>query len=504
MNNPSAFHECVEVEYLPTIKRIDKEWTRKIFDDAHADKEVRVKRTVVPKEQVALLVDNFNPKNFMNEKKIKCRTFVDLFAAGSEINLNLKPVLESRFGKADFKFISVDSDTKAKNVKGWVPMNIFRVQDNWKVLGQNVICAPPTSGMSDAAMMYFAEHCKDFCAFLVPDMWLADRAYPLRRMWWAKKQDEKLIYELEGVRGMRWIVCVKEKRKGQDLFAKTEEMYQKVAKAKFKTTLDATKAFHQIPMTTEADRDKTAFWWGNQLYRYTSMPFGAAGATAAFIRVMDYELRALTHCTVTYVDDIVVYSDTAEQHLKDVEAVLRTLGDAGIRLHSGKSTFGASTVDFLGYRIGHNTIGAQEAKCKAIQELPRPEDKTGLRSILVATARWYGLVGRPGGPNYSEMARPLNDMLKKEVTDIKSAWGKEQDESLQQLKDALCSGRCLRPIDYTKPLILYTDWSKHGIGAVLGQKDEDGTEYICVAIGRSLGKTERQYASFQGEMLAVV
>ena len=221
MNSPSAFHECVEVEYLPAIKPIDKEWTRKIFDDVHADKEVRVKRNVVPKEQLALLVDSFNPKNFMHEKNIKSRTCVDLFAAGSEINLNLKPVLESRFGKAEFKFISVDSDTKAKNVKGWVPMNIFRVHDNWKVLGQNVICAPPTCGMSDAAIMFFAERCKDFCAVLVPENWLADRAYPLRRMWWAKKQEEKLLYELEGVQGMRWIVYVKEKRKGKDLFAKT-------------------------------------------------------------------------------------------------------------------------------------------------------------------------------------------------------------------------------------------------------------------------------------------
>ncbi|KAK3240018.1 hypothetical protein CYMTET_50097 [Cymbomonas tetramitiformis] len=222
-----------------------------------------------------------------------------------------------------------------------------------------------------------------------------------------------------------------------------EELYQKVAKAKFKTTLDATKAFHQIPMATEEDRSKTAFWWKNQLYQYTSMPFG-------------------------------------------------------------KSTFGAATVDFLGYRIGHNSIGAQEAKCKAIQELPSPQDKTGLRSILGMMNYYKGLVGEPGGPNYSEMARPLNDLLKKEVTDIKAAWGKEQDQALQELKDALCSGRCLRPIDYDRPLILYTNWSTYGIGAVLGQKDDDGKEYICMAISRSLSKTERQYASFKGEMLAVV
>ncbi|KAK3239672.1 hypothetical protein CYMTET_50418 [Cymbomonas tetramitiformis] len=250
-----------------------------------------------------------------------------------------------------------------------------------------------------------------------------------------------------------------------------EELYQKVAKARFKTTLDATKASHQIPMATEEDRSKTAFWWKNQLYQYTSMPFGAAGATSAFVRIMDYELRHLQHCTVAYVDDVVVYTDsTPEQHLKDVEEVLRTLGDAGIMLHAGKSTFAAATVDFLGYRIGHNSIGAQEAKCKAIQDLPRPQDKTGLRSILGMMNYYKGL-----------------------------------DQALQDLKDSLCAGRCLRPIDYDRPLILlYTDWSTYGIGAVLGQKEDDGKEYICMAISRSLSKTERQYTSFKGEMLAVV
>ncbi|KAK3262534.1 hypothetical protein CYMTET_28613 [Cymbomonas tetramitiformis] len=65
-----------------------------------------------------------------------------------------------------------------------------------------------------------------------------------------------------------------------------------------------------------------------------------------------------------------------------MEAVLRTLGDAGIRLHSGKSTFGSSTVDFLGFQIEHNSIGVEEVTCKAIQELPKPEDKTGLEMLL--------------------------------------------------------------------------------------------------------------------------
>eukprot|EP00854_Cymbomonas_tetramitiformis_P034190 gene34190-biopygen18940 len=219
-----------------------------------------------------------------------------------------------------------------------------------------------------------------------------------------------------------------------------ELIYQKMAKAKFKTTLDATKAFHQIPMATEEDRDKTAFWWTNQLYRYTSMPFGAAGATAAFVSE-----------------------------------------DNGLRAAPPTALYGG-----------------------AIQDLPKPQDKTGLRSILGMMKYYKGLVGEPGGPNYSEMARPFNDLLKKEIADIKGAWGKEQGQALQDLKDALCAGRCLRPIDYDRPFILHTDWSTYGIGAVLGQRDDRGEEYICMSISRSLSKTERQYASFKGEMPAVV
>ncbi|KAK3237551.1 hypothetical protein CYMTET_52385 [Cymbomonas tetramitiformis] len=112
------------------------------------------------------------------------------------------------------------------------------------------------------------------------------------------------------------------------------------------------------------------------------------------------------------------------------------------------------------------------AEGRLSQELPKPEDKTGVRSILGFMNYYKGLVGEPMGPNYSEMARPLNDLLKKEVLNIKEAWGKDQDEALQKLKDALCAGRCLKPIDNSKPIFLYTDWSIHGIGAVLGQKDD--------------------------------
>eukprot|EP00854_Cymbomonas_tetramitiformis_P034276 gene34276-biopygen23631 len=182
-----------------------------------------------------------------------------------------------------------------------------------------------------------------------------------------------------------------------------EDLYQKVAKAKFKTTLDAAKAF-------------------------------------------------------------VIRSPWPRRRI-------------GARRRSGGRTSCTATVDFLGYRIfGHNSIGAQEAKCKAIQDLPRPQDKTGHRSILGMMNYYKGLV------------------------DIKGAWGTEQDHALHDLKDALCFERCLRPIDYDSPLILYTDWSTYGIGAVLDQKDDSLWRRVHMHGNQPISEQDReavQYASFK-------
>jgi hypothetical protein len=104
--------------------------------------------------------------------------------------------------------------------------------------------------------------------------------------------------------------------------------------------------------------------------------------------------------------------------------------------------------------------------------------------------------------DFSAVAAPLNALLKKGVEFV---WGSEQQAALDELKRVLTTeGLALKRVDPDKPLLLYTDWSKHGIGAVLAQLGEDGREHICACVSRSLNKHERSYGSYKGELLACV
>ena len=106
-------------------------------------------------------------------------------------------------------------------------------------------------------------------------------------------------------------------------------------------------------------------------------------------------------------------------------------------------------------------------------------------------------------PNFSAIASVLTALTRK---DAPWTWRPLfEGAAYQRLKDLICEpGRAIRHADPTKPYVLHTDWSKHGIGAVLGQVDEDGNEYIVACVSRSLNKAEREYASYKGEMLGAV
>ena len=105
-------------------------------------------------------------------------------------------------------------------------------------------------------------------------------------------------------------------------------------------------------------------------------------------------------------------------------------------------------------------------------------------------------------PNMSALTGGLTKLLRKDQPWV---WGPEQDAAFAAIKAVFTkSGLVLRPIDYSRPLILHTDFSNKGIGAVLGQLDGDGNEYMCACVSRSLNKHEQNYSSYKGEMLAAV
>jgi hypothetical protein len=284
---------------------------------------------------------------------------------------------------------------------------------------------------------------------------------------------------------------------------RADELFARVVNAKYLTALDLRSGYHQIPMDHDSVA-KTAFWWSTatvspNLLAYQRMPFGLKNAPAKFQRVMDTELArgGCSDFAFAYIDDLIIASDSWEEHIEHVARVLKTLEACNLKIHPQKSVFATNVVEYLGHNVvGQYGLTMNDAKIQAIKALPNPSNVPELRSILGFMAYYRHFI-----PGYSSLTAPLNRLLQKGVP---FNWGPEQRAAYATLKDLMTEpGRVLRAINYDKELILHTDWSCYGIGAVLGQLDEDGNEYLCACVSRSLNKHERNYPSYKGELLAL-
>ena len=274
-----------------------------------------------------------------------------------------------------------------------------------------------------------------------------------------------------------------------------EDIFNQMGGATVFSKLDLRSGYHQMPIRPE-DRCKTAFWGaGRKLWEWLVVPFGLKNAPPYFQRRMDEVLRDLPFCRC-YIDDIVIWSKSLEEHLGHLQQVFQRLREYGLKVHPGKCVFGADSIDFLGHRISANSLQPQQDKIAAVRDLAAPTDLTSLRAALGLFSYYRKFV-----PHFSSIAFPLNTLMKK---DQPWQWGEAQAATFVKLKEALCGTTILRLPDHYKPFILTTDWSQKGMGAILSQVGTDGVEHpICYA-SRSCNPAEQNYSSFDGECLAVV
>ena len=173
------------------------------------------------------------------------------------------------------------------------------------------------------------------------------------------------------------------------------------------------------------------------------------------------------------------------------------LADCNLKIHPDKSVFGTNIIEYLGHNVvGQHGIAMNEAKVEAIKALPIPKCVADLRSILGFLSYYRHFI-----PGFSTLTAPLTALIKKGQAWL---WGPQQDSAYTQLRRLMTEpGRVLKPIDPKRELIVHTDWSTYGIGAVLGQLDDEGHEYLCACASRSLSKHERNYPPYKGELLAL-
>lgn len=277
---------------------------------------------------------------------------------------------------------------------------------------------------------------------------------------------------------------------------RTDELLGRFCGAKWFSSLDATKGFWNIEMEHK-DKEKTAFILPDGLYQWKRMPFGLCNAPATFQRMMNKALGNLVYTKVlVYIDDIIIYSDTFEQHLKDIEEVFRKLKEANIKLSRSKCYFCQDEVEFLGYRVGQMGVKTVQSKIEKIQNYPIPKDVTQLRGFL-------GLAGyyRKFIKKFSEIVKPLSELLQKDKEYI---WGKEQQKAFERIKGKLTSTPVLAHPDFEKPFIITTDASKTALAAVLEQADKHGKEHSIEFIHKTLSKQEQRWHSNDWEIYAIV
>lgn len=199
---------------------------------------------------------------------------------------------------------------------------------------------------------------------------------------------------------------------------------------------------------------------------------------------------------VVYLDDILIFSKTKEEHVQHVPNVLRKLRENKFYANAEKCTFHVLEVEYLGIIASGDGVRVDPVKVKTVQEWPTPRSVKNIQEF-VGFANFY----RRFVDGYSNKAAPMYRLLKK---DTPWRWGPEEEKSFQSLKDALTSSPVLRQPDIDLPFFVECDASDYATGAVLSQKDTEGRLHPVAFLSKSLLPAERNYDIFDKEMLAVV
>lgn len=273
------------------------------------------------------------------------------------------------------------------------------------------------------------------------------------------------------------------------------EILDKMGKCVYFSTLDLASGFYQIPLREE-DRKKTAFSVDNGHYEFTRMPMGLKNAPATFQRVMDHILRNfIGKICVVYLDDILVFSSSLQEHTESLQKILSTLDNFNLKIQIDKSEFLRKDVEYLGHVITAEGVKPNPDKIKAIEQWPLPKNEKDLRGFL-GTLSYYRRFIR----DLAKISKPLSNQLRKGQT---ISHTKSFVEAFECCKKILTSSDVLQYPDFTKPFVLTTDASNFAIGAVLSQGPIGRDKPVAFA-SRTLTKTEENYSTIEKELLAVV
>ncbi len=272
---------------------------------------------------------------------------------------------------------------------------------------------------------------------------------------------------------------------------------EQLRQAKYYTKLDLRNAYNLIRIR-EGDEWKTAFSTTSGHYEYLVMPFGLANSPSVFQAFMNDIFRdMLDRWVIVYIDDILIYSDTQEEHIRHVRSVLKRLLQHQLYVKGEKCEFHRTNTSFLGYIISQDGVSMDDKKVQAVLDWPQPQTVKELQRFL-GFANFYRRFIR----NFSSIASPLTAMTKRNTSRL--VWPPEALQAFKELKARFTSAPILRHPDPERQFTVEVDASNTGVGAVLSQRQgEPAKLYPCAFFSRKLSAAERNYDVGNRELLAM-
>ena len=265
--------------------------------------------------------------------------------------------------------------------------------------------------------------------------------------------------------------------------------------------LDLTSGYYQAAISKQS-RELTAFRTSKGLYQWTRLPMGLKGAPSYFQHAMQQMVLSdllYTACEV-YLDDIIVYGETEDEFLRNLELVFQRLEKYNITLNPEKVRIGLSSIEYVGHTIDKDGLSFSKEKIQDVWDAPLPTTKKQLKSFLGLCVQFKDHV-----PNYSTMVQPLHNLLpnySKKEGNHPVGWSSETKERFEDIKKAINDCPKLFFVDPHAPVFLHTDASDYGIGGYLFQLI-DGKHRPIIFLSKSLSKTERKWSVYEKEGYAI-
>ena len=278
-----------------------------------------------------------------------------------------------------------------------------------------------------------------------------------------------------------------------------DECIDSLGSANIFSTLDCNSGYWQLPIA-ERDQGKTTFTCHAGSYKFLRLPFGLRNAPATFQRAMDIILSGIRwkYCIV-YLDDIILFSKTRDDHLKHLEEVFRLLKEAGATLRLQKCDFFKKEVKYLGHVIRPGRLGMLRKNVEAIEKADPPKTKTQMRSFLGMCNVYRRFI-----KGYARIAHPLSRRTSKDFPETWDDLSEEEITAFKTLKRCLLTAPILALPREGYPYTLDTDASAHQVGCCLLQEQPEGHLLPVGYWSRSLTPAEENYSSTEKECLAIV